>query len=115
MRALIGTRKSGKRRGFIIAVALILGVALGGWWSGLGQSSTVQHEASSCQVFAGRGGSLPCTNKYANTSDSKAARQVAGTTVTGCALGLAGGGPVGAGFGCLGGLLSNIPWSRLGG
>lgn len=113
MRRLIGTRGSGKRRGFIIAVALVLGVALGGWWANLGQPATVQHDAASCSVFAGRSGSLPCSNKYANTPDSKAARQVAGTTVTGCALGLVGGGPVGAIWGCVGGLISNIPWGDL--
>lgn len=61
-------------------------------------------------VFAGRSGSLPCANPYANTPDSQEARKVVGTTITGCLIGLLSGGPAGAGYGCLGGLASNIPW-----
>lgn len=66
--------------------------------------------ASSCTVFAGRSGSLPCTNKYANTPDSRLARQIAGRTVTGCALGMIQGGLAGLPIGCLSGVVANIPW-----
>ena len=106
-------KSNGRRNGIIVGVALILGVALGGFWADLGSPRPVHvTEASSCgQVFLGRGGTVNTCNRIPDDKVSRNIKRGVGSTFTGCALGLASGGPVGAGWGCLGGFLSNIPWA----
>lgn len=107
---LLGERRSGRRRGVIVGTALLASLLGGGIWN----ASVPAHstpEAATCQVFAGRAGQLPCRNPYANTPDSRFARQFVGTTGTGCLLGLIFGGPAGAAAGCVSGAAGNIPWN----
>lgn len=89
--------------------ALLVGIATGGLYLSDAPAGSPQPPAASCQqVFAGRAGTLPsCRTVY---PDDGTARKVVGTTMTGCAIGLFGGGLAGAVWGCLGGFASNIPW-----
>jgi hypothetical protein len=99
---------NGRTKGALAGAALVVGVATGGLWtSGVGPTHTT--EAASCTVFAGRAGTIPC-NSGQNRPDNQQAQQVVGRTLTGCLLGLVGGGGAGVVPGCLGGLASNIPW-----
>lgn len=103
-----GERRSAKRRTWIVALALLLSVATGGWWASLSSPATTP-QAGACHVFAGRSGYVPCSQNYQDSQD-KAARKFVGTTGTGCVLGLIFGGPGGVVAGCASGAAGNIPW-----
>lgn len=103
---------SGRARGAIAGAALALGVATGGLWVSDPATSAepAEVQASDCQpVFAGRAGMLPC-DRPADDLVAKNIKKGIGTTGTGCVLGWWTGGPAGIVPGCVGGLVSNIPW-----
>lgn len=101
---------SGRARGAIAGSALALGVATGGFWVS-DSPAPVQTDASDCQtVFAGRAGTFNTCNRPADDLVAKNIKKAVGTTGTGCVLGWWTGGPAGIVPGCVGGLVSNIPW-----
>lgn len=103
------SKLNGATRGAIAGGALAVSLLTGGLWlSDEPAASTQAYQCdSSHTVFAGRAGALPSCPA---THQDRVIRKVVGTTVTGCVLGLASGGPEGAAYGCLGGLAGNIPF-----
>lgn len=102
---------SGATKGAIVGVALFAGVMTSSVWSSPPQpAGTV--DASSCgKVFAGRAGQIDTCKRPKDDQVARNIKQGVGTTFTGCLLGGLSGGLPGLGYGCLGGLASNIPWN----
>lgn len=97
-----------KRTAIGACLALLVAGLTGGFWADLGQPSHPQ--AATCHVFAGRAGQLPCGS--ANDPEDRMARQIVGTTLVGCAIGLASGGnPISMAWGCFSGAAGNILWN----
>lgn len=102
---------TGRARGAIAGAALALGVATGGLWTSENSEPAQTVEATDCNpVFAGRAGTFYPCDRPADDLVAKNIKKGVGTTGTGCLLGLWTGGPGGIIPGCVGGLVSNIPW-----
>lgn len=96
---------SGGWKGAIAGGALALGVATGGVWASAPSTPAPAHQASGCAAnhFMYRHNLEPCS------WDGSGLRKMVGQTGSGCVLGALGG-PEGIFPGCLGGLVSLIPW-----
>lgn len=104
----MSSKLNGRTKGAIAGAALLVGVVVGNSWPI--DTQPAEPQASSCvNIFAGRAGTLPCHRAPLTETDQRV-QQGIGTTVTGCLLGGLAGGLPGMGWGCLGGLFSNIPW-----
>jgi hypothetical protein len=107
-------KPSNRMKGIILCFTLIVCSMTVGLWAHKPVSTHVS-QASSCEtVFAGRAGSFNTCNRIPDDQVSRNIQRGVGTTFTGCVIGLLSGGPVGAGWGCVGGLASNIPWGGWG-
>lgn len=102
---------NGRTKGAIVGMGLVVGVVTGGVWASAPGDTTSTPAASCGQVFAGRAGSINTCKRIPDDQVARNIKQGVGTTFTGCVVGLASGGPAGAIYGCLGGLVSNIPWN----
>lgn len=104
---------SNRAKGIILCMTLVVCSITAGVWAHK-PTATKTTEASCGQVFLGRGGTVNTCQRIPDDQVSRNIRRGVGTTFTGCVLGLFSGGPVGAAWGCAGGLASNIPWGGWG-
>lgn len=97
------TARSGRARGAIAGVALLVSLGVGVAIDSTAPSGHPQ--SASCRVFAGRSGSLPCSK---SDPTSRAIGRDLATFGAGCLSGLIAGGPAGIAPGCFSGALGTV-------